>query len=84
MIIRGRRWSCSHRKVIVVVVAVAIVNYVRPTDQLRSASTSCRDTMVVLALVGSDHCPLIMGSSLHMLPYWAATGCAFVVAPRIQ
>lgn len=41
----------------------------------------CRDIMVVLPFISSDHCSQIMRCTLNMLSYRTSHVCAFVVAP---
>lgn len=50
-----------------------------PTE--RTAATGSRDIVVVLALVGGDHGPQVVGRSLYVLAHWTTCSCAFVVAP---
>lgn len=55
-----------------------------PVDGMGATPTSCRDIMVVLSLIGRDHCPYIMRCPLHVLSHRAPRMCAFIVAPAIR
>lgn len=55
----------------------------RPVNRVVATTACCRDIVVVLPLVGGDHCTEVVGCAFDMLSYRASGAGALVVAPVI-